>query len=139
MTPAFCRVKQDAENGSFGDCVRACVASIIEMDSEKVPHFFHDNCDGHTGNIRIAEFLRPLGLAPFLVNYDGSISRQELMDMMHVLNRDTYYLLFGRTNSGDHVVVCRGGTQAHDPAWLASPLVGPGSHGHWSVMVIARS
>lgn len=139
MIPVMCRVKDDPENKSYGDCVRACVASILEMDGDTVPHFFHDNCDGTTGNKRICNFLKPLGYAPFMINYDGNIPRDDLMEMMTVLNRDTYYVLFGMTDTGDHAVVYRGGKQAHNPSWVGSPIVRAGSHGMWSVLVIAKS
>lgn len=139
MKPVLCRIKDDPENGSYGDCVRACIASILELDGDAVPHFFHDNCDGQTGNARITTFLQPLGLAPFLVNYPGSLTRDDILEMMAVLNGNAYYLLFGRTDTGDHVVVCHGGKQVHNPSWIASPLVAAGEHGYWTVMVLARS
>lgn len=139
MTPVLCRVKDDPDNGSYGDCVRACVASILNMDGDAVPHFFHDNCSGRVGNDRIAAFLRPLGFAPFLVNYPGDITRDDILDMMAVMNSNVYYMLFGRTENGDHVVVCKGGKQVHNPSWIGSPLIAAGEHGFWTVMVIARS
>jgi len=139
MTPTFCTVKDDPENRLYGDCVRACVAAILDMPSETVPHFFHDNCDGETGNARVRDFLRPLGYAPFLINLPGSLDCGEILRMMGVMNAETLFMLFGRTDMNDHVVVCKGGKVVNDPSWLAMPLIGPGEHGFWSVMVIAKS
>jgi hypothetical protein len=140
MTPVLCRVKHDPEAGTYGDCVRACVASILDMDGDAVPHFFHDNCSGEVANVRMRDWLRTVGYSPFFVNYPGEIPKRDLMSMMSDLNPDTYYILFGMVESGgDHVVVCKGGHQVHNPAWFATAMTGPGSHGLWSVMVIAKS
>ena len=137
MTPTFCTVKDDPANGQYGDCVRACVAAILDMPSETVPHFFHDNCDGETAFERIGDFLRPLGYAPFFINFPGSF--EEIVYSMKMLNPDALYMLFGRTENGDHVMVYKGDTMVNDPSWLRLPLIGPGEHGLWSVMVIAKS
>lgn len=140
MTPAFCRVKHDPDAGTYGDCLRACVASLLDLDAEKVPHFYHDNCDPYEGNRRLREFLRPLGFAPWFIGFDGSITLAELLELMGEQNPDSHYVLYGRdTSGGDHVVVCRGDKIVHNPAWFGCSLVGPTSTGYWVTLVIARS
>jgi hypothetical protein len=140
MTPVHCRVKHDPENGTYGDCMRACVATIMDVaDGDEVPHFYHDNCDGETGTQRLREWLRPQGLSSFIAHYDGSISLTALLSLMAIVNAETVYILFGRTTGGDHVVVCKGGKVIHDPIWYPSTLIGPGSLGIWSIMVITKS
>lgn len=139
MIPVVCRVKHDPEAGTFGDCLRACVASVLEMQAENVPHFSEDDPGPEVANKRLALFLRSLGFAPFWSNYDGSASVESVLEHQALQNPDATYLLFGRTASeGDHVIVCRGGSVIHDPAWYRSPMTGPGSHGFWTVMVIAK-
>lgn len=32
-------VKHDPDNGTWGDCTRACVASIFDLPAHEVPHF----------------------------------------------------------------------------------------------------
>lgn len=144
MTPAMCRVKHDPENNQYGDCVRACVASIMDMDAEAVPHFF-DNIDSsdEAGRIRannhMREWLAGHGHALFQAHYPGSVARDELFAMMEVVNPGVHYILCGSVGLGDHCVVCRGGKIVHNPAWLAMDIIGPCSYGAWSVMVIARA
>lgn len=139
MIPVVCRVKHDADVGTYGDCVRACVASIMELDAEAVPHFYHDNCDGGTGFDRINAFVGQHGLATFTTAYSGDDTLAELLATMGEQNPTAVYMLFGRTASGgSHVVVCRGGQIVHDPAWSRSPLIAPTSAGCWIVMVLAR-
>lgn len=39
MKPQDQRVMHDPENGQQGDCMRAVIASLLELDIEAVPHF----------------------------------------------------------------------------------------------------
>jgi hypothetical protein len=138
MQPVFCRVRHDPEAGTYGDCLRACVASILEIDAETVPHFFEDDCDGATGMDRLRKWLGTQGLAPFAASFDASASLDEILGFQADQNPGVHYLLFGRTEGGDHVVVAQGDKVVHNPEWYPSRLVAAGSHGYWTVMVLAR-
>jgi len=140
MTPVFCRVKHDPETGRYGDCVRACVASILDMEAnpEAVPHFAHDNAAPEIVNQRLREYLATRGLAPWISHYDPDLSRESLLDVLAESGPGVHFMLYGRTESGgDHVVVCCDGKVVHDPAWYASPLVRGGLQGSWQVVVFA--
>jgi hypothetical protein len=140
MTPAFCRVKHEPEAGTYGDCLRACVATILDLNTEDVPHFFHDGCEGEEGNQRLREWLATRQLAPFWSAYAGDLDAAEIMTEIAVSNPTVPFILYGETAyGGQHVVVCRSGKKVHDPAWIATPFSGPGPHGHWIVLVIARA
>ena len=39
MKPIPQTILHDPADGRFGDCLRACIASILEMDSESIPNF----------------------------------------------------------------------------------------------------
>lgn len=52
----------DPENGVWGDCFRACIASLMSMDAKDVPHFVHDGCTNEVSMQRLNEWLRPRGL-----------------------------------------------------------------------------
>lgn len=136
MIPAQCRVSHNPERGTYGDCVRACIASMLDIaDPDTVPHFYHDGCDGTVGLRRINEYLKPLGLVHFSVNYDGDLAHT---DIMALIDPAVIYMLYGSDGEGDHVVICRGGKVIHNPAWFPRPMAGPGSHGYWTVAVLAR-
>lgn len=139
MTPVVCRVKHDPEAGTYGDCLRACVATILDLDAEAVPHFFHDNCDGAQAQIRVRKYLAKLGYAPMFSNWPGEVSLTELQEFMASQNPGVVCVLFGSTVEGDHAVVCRDGKTVHNPAWFPHPIIGPNSAGWWQVMVVARS
>lgn len=136
MTPVTCQVKHDPENGTYGDCLRACVATMLDLGSSDVPHFYHDGCDAETGMTRVREWLATRGYAPFYTAYDGAATREEVLKYMARQNPGVTYLLYGSTGQGDHVVVCRNDRFVHNPSWGNSPLIGPLSHGTWVVMVI---
>lgn len=138
MIPAHCRVKHDPDAGTYGDCVRACVASLLEYDTEAVPHFCHDNPDGTVAFDRLREWLKPHGLAPFVMR----LPPDPLADVLAFLGEDhpeVHYMLFGVTvEGGDHVVIAKGGKIVHNPAWFGCSIVAPASIGFWQVVVLVR-
>ncbi len=149
MRQVHCQIKHDPDNGTYGDCMRACVASIMEFAPERVPHFMHDNCSPAEANRRMVDWLRHYGYAPFVISCGGEDTMADILSYMGDQNPTACYMLFGRTEYENHVVVCRGGEMVHDPAWLSSPLIypngyskpeiGPPWQGAWAIMVIARS
>lgn len=135
MTPVHCRVSHNPPH-TYGDCIRACVASILNLDPEKVPHFIEDGCDGETVHARIRAWLGERNLAPFWTHFDGSIPLEDILSLVGEQNPTAYYILYGATADGDHVVVCRGGEVVHNPAWYRIPFVGSPSWGCWTILVI---
>ena len=138
MIPAQCMVNHNPPF-SYGDCVRACVASLLELPTEEVRHFFKDGCDGATGQARMSEWLLERSYAPFFVHTDGAQSLAEVLQYMAVNNPNVFYMLFGSTESGGHVVIGRGGEIVHNPAWTGGQLVGPQSNGFWTICVLTRA
>lgn len=136
MTPVFCRVKHEPEAGTYGDCVRACIASLLDMQTEDVPHFYEDNCDGETGNARVSEWLDGRELVPFWTVFPGSDPLDAVFQHMGAVNPNVHYLLFGNSGAGDHVVVCKGGKIVHNPSWVDDGIAGPNSNGFWMIMVL---
>lgn len=136
MQPIHCKVGHNPPE-SYGDCLRACVASLLELSADEVPHFYHDNPDPYEALRRVRAFLRPMGETIFAVEYPP-VTRAELLDMMRGNNPDATCLLFGQTSGGGgHVVVCRGDQVIHNPAWHGCHVVDPGPAG-WIVWVVAR-
>lgn len=137
MKEVFCKVKHDPDAGLYGDCVRACIASILELKAEDVPHFHHDNCDAIEANARICEWLSGRGLVPFWTGFPGSEPLDAILQHMGEINPTVNYMLYGNNGSGDHVVVCQGGKIIHDPSWVNVGLAAPNSNGFWLTLVIA--
>lgn len=138
MIPEFCRVKTDTEAGTYGDCVRACVASIMELPYDKIDHFFHDG-NAENGRNRMRECLAKYGYAPVFIGLDGTETVEEILQSMLEINKDCHYILWGSTQSEDHAVVCYNGKIVHDPAWIGSSIIGPlKSSGIYVITVIAK-
>jgi len=132
-----CRVKHDPPH-TYGDCLRACVASVMELDYTQVSHFMHDNPEPSVAMQRLRDWLAPFGEAPFIMHLPGE-PLELILDHMAQLNPTSVYLLFGGTRGGGgHVVVCKGGKIEWNPSWTDEPLIGPGAGDVWQVMVLGR-
>lgn len=123
---------------AYADCFRACIASILDLGSPDVPHFYHDGCDGETGLARLTEWLAGRGLTAYLSAYTGEIAKDDLLQVCGANSFGGHYILFGNdTNGVNHCVVCCGAEVVHNPAWGRLPVVAPTDDGHWLIMVIA--
>lgn len=122
-----CRNRHEPENGVYGDCLRACIASILSIeDPLTVPHFFEDTPDGEIAHARLKEYLlREHKLIPFYVGVQGETVEEALEFIGGDGNENVTYLLMGYNGENDHIVVCRGNTVEHDPAWIKRSLKGP--------------
>lgn len=125
MRPVFQTITTlDPEKKLWGDCLRACIASLFEFDIEHVPHF----CD---------EFLYPEGFYPALqewlarrdftyINFPVPAGELEgFKKQLRAMNIAAFHLLGGRNGGNNHIVVAQFGDIVHDP-WpkLDSPFRG---------------
>lgn len=135
MIPHTCIVKHDPPN-SYGDCLRACIASLLNIqNAEDVPHFYRDG-DDERGAIELRAFLAGRGYRPFYMGLRAPTTVEDIFHMMSELNTDVEYLLFCQCSGGDHVVLCRNGLIIHNPAWYRSPITGPCDNGFYVVVVL---
>lgn len=134
MIPVVCREGGDGTDGKYGDCLRACVASILEKPSERVPHFYHDGCDGEEGMKRLRAYLKDLNYAPVFLSIPRHFTFDEALELSGNAVSGCHYLMFGE----GHVVVCKGGIVAHDPAWVKTvPRLKQPVGNDWIIMVVA--
>jgi len=95
-----------------GDCVRACVASILELDRDLVPHFVRDQ-NSHWGSA-LDDWCDARGIE--LVHFEG----QRAFDFPMMWTGTS-----PRNSSMRHAVVGFGATLMHDPHPSRAGLVGP--------------
>lgn len=133
MTPEICLVKHNPPD-TYGDCVRACVASVLEMPAADVPHFYSDG-DGEAAFDRMRVWLADRGRIPayFPLHHETLDGVLWAMKMYP----DVEYLLFCSNGAGDHCVIGRNDEIIHDPAWYKTQIVGPHSSGVWIVIILA--
>lgn len=116
MTPVdqtICTV--DRARGIYGDCLRACVASIFDLPLEEVPHFLHDGGGDSTSGedwwwTRLFRWAAARGLEPVFTLDEPQ----------------GYSIAGGKSPRGPwgHWVVWQAGQCAHDPNPARGGLVG---------------
>ena len=130
MTPLKQRNLHNPEEGIWGDCHRAAVASMLDLPIDEVPHFGDGGPDGEEFNSRIQAFLLSRGLTRIQIPYSGKLEDVHLT-LKHQ-NPDTHYFLGGHSKTGvDHTVVCLNGEIVHDPSLNESGIVGPCEDGFY--------
>lgn len=106
MKPRNCTVPHNPPF-SYGDCLRACVATLI--DSDDVPHVFDSRPILESWSA-LREWLRLQGKTLSIFPLD------EHAEFMSENNQDIPYILICATMNGNHAVVCRNGKIVHDPS-----------------------
>lgn len=134
-----CRVKHNPPE-TYGDCLRACVASIIGVNNpEEVPHFADDGADGDVVLSRMRGWLNNRDYGFFVAHFPA-MPMEDFMRTMNENNPDTPYMLFGETLTGEnHVIIIQGGEILHNPAWYGGNNLKPIDGAMWQVAVIAVS
>ncbi len=129
MKPRICKVKHDPPH-AYGDCVRACVATMIDRDD--VPHTITGSTvkEVEKSWSDLRRYLKTHG------KYLALVDVTDPWDFMKENNPDIPYLLLCRTAENDHCVVCKDGKVFHDPSWYRTKIVGPNSIGFWIIGLI---
>lgn len=122
MTPVFQEFEHDLKNGIVGDCQRACIASLLDLSLNEVPHFYQSvlnkgSCKHGTKEFNfqfefeINNFLNSLG-------YQHLILRPIDFDLC---SKDTgfkkvFHMIYGQTVVGtEHAVIGLNGNIYFDP------------------------
>lgn len=138
MTPTMCQVRHDPPH-SYGDCLRACIATVMDEPCEQVPHFADNGATPEEALRAAREWLNWRGLTVESFLFPGDETISEVLDYMGATNEGVTYLLFGQQRGGgDHVVVCQGGKMVHNPAWVPASLHTPTTAGVWQIWVVSR-
>lgn len=131
MTPLKQRNHHRPDEGIYGDCHRAAIASILELPLDDVPHFCDLNLYPEDWVKHEREWLHARGLTAITQVYDGRLA--DVLHSVGALNPDTYCILGGtsKTGCGHSVVICNGEI-VHDPSLTDAGIVGPMKDGwYW--------
>lgn len=132
MKEVICKVRDNPPT-TYGDCISACVASIMEIDD--APHFYFDG-DGERGFNRMRLWLLDKGRIPAYFTLSGDFTLTSVLENAKAYK--TECMLFCQTKSGDHCIVIGNGKVLHDPAWYKTEIIGPHSSGYWLIIVLAH-
>lgn len=123
----------------WGDCWRTCIAMILELQVEEVPHFLHDGLSNRIAQDRARLWLadRGLGLISFNIHSDTNPEHTEMMF------GDSHYILSGRSinfKEAWHSVVAKGHFEMiYDPSPLRNGVAPkPDYDGVYMVEFIVR-
>lgn len=132
MTPHFQLFSHYPENGEFGDCDRTCIASLLDLPLEEVPHWGVHYNDPDKFNEEKDKFLSSQGLKE--VNILFGCTKEEVLGTMKNVNSGIYHILTGESESGvNHAVICLNGEIVHDPSQDSAGIIGPCDDGHFWV------
>lgn len=138
MTPIDMTVKHDPTYGTYGDCFRCCVASVLDLPAADVPHFY-EYCgetgdDGSFGWNKLTSFLRARGLYPI----ELTIQSDRFNEWVDHLRGN--YILSGLGGRGFlHSVVAMGrGALVHDPHLTDKSGVRPDKDNNYSVLLFVK-
>lgn len=141
MKPVKGLYKHNPENFVYGDCFRACIASILEIDIKALWHS-HDELrtiDADCHNRYINRSLKLYGYYVFGVPFiSPDATDSQILEMFGISDdlKDMYCILCGMGKTAAHCVVMRGGKVVHDPSYETYHGLSP-IDGHYWVYFIA--
>lgn len=133
--------QHDPDNGIFGDCYRTCLACMLNMDRDHVPHYVTTmNPDDWASVVqpKYDAWLAMFGLQELAIPVHDADLDQILNFQKTRSAQPTVAMLTGRSASGcNHVVLVSDGEIVHDPSIVDSGIVGPCSDGfYWLTWLI---
>lgn len=146
MKPVDSMIKNhDPANGRFGDCYRACIASLLEMPAADVPHFCDgiddDNADDAPEAVEAASRFVFEQTGCRLVEFPVEAGHLDtLLQNFGSRFEGIHYLLLGQSTRGtNHQVIGCGSKIVHDPTY-GDPhgITGPARDGFFWVGMIVR-
>lgn len=141
MIPRKQLFRHKPDKGIYGDCHRACVASILNLPCEAVPNF----CAPLPGEEWVSgrwrererEWLLAHGYCPITMTYSPDATLEQVLEGSTYYNQDIYWILGGTSRNGTgHSVVAYNGEIVHDPSLDDSGIIGPMEDGHyWATFI----
>jgi len=142
VRPQLQRYRMQAD-GAEGDCYRTCLAMVLDLDRDEVPHFCADVPPGtavtdplHIESVRIErEWLAARGLALVNVAFSPELKAQEIADQLHNHSPSVAAILVCSYKGVNHALAMYGGV-IYDPLGdLAHDSYEPAIDGLWWMIV----
>lgn len=144
MKPQLQRFRGEL-GGAQGDCHRTCLAMILDLHRDEVPHFMEHvpvNAPADAPECIAAEqaerdWLAWRGLTPVYVAYDGRTSLDDLMRVLNATITDAAVILGCTSSNGSNhsVVYYRG--DLYNPN--LNSVAGPMLDGMWWITIYAKA
>ena len=120
-------VTHDPENGVRGDCFRCCIASLLELPAQAVPHVM--DYDWTVSEPGPGQWFKTLNdwLQQFDLTYLEFEFKPEQQWNWKAFDTsfNCYHTLSGQSPRAPHTVVAHNGEMVHDPHPNRAGLIGP--------------
>lgn len=143
MTPHIQRFRHAPAEGIYGDCFRTCIACLLDVEPEALPHEHREYENGEQLAM-MNRFLAPRGLRLIYIGFPNELPLAEFLPQMaHVVGEGCRFLLGGVGARGvDHVVIADVQGIVHDPhpdgGGLDGPSNDPALGSYWALIVIGK-
>ncbi len=106
----------DPANGVYGNCFPTCIACLLELPVDEVPHIYDEGRSGKQGMRMLRDFLKQRGLYYVELFYDNDLD--DILRTFGHLAPEAHYLISGKSPRGNHnhTVIARGGQLFWDPS-----------------------
>lgn len=136
MIPVKQTFRHDPASGSYGDCMRAAIASVLELPIGEVPHFGEGGPPDAEFDRRVKGWLLSAGVPRFVFAQPSGDDPAEglriALNNAKACNPGTWWTLGGTSSNGvGHEVVCYEDEIVHDPSLDLSGIVGPLGGFYW--------
>ena len=108
MQPIKQTILHDPDNGQYGNCFQACIASLLEMPITQVPHFYEHGENGSEALSKLNTWLALHGMGFFDISGNiGDIFKN---------NANTYHIISDYSPRNNfHTVIGLNGEMVFDP------------------------
>ena len=141
MTPVDMPILHDPENGAIGDCFRCCIATLLDLPVNEVPHFAEKDwgkTKDYTWFADLTAWLATRGFAFFELGPIGD-DHGKWFDGLAPSGFDVHHVVSGMSPRGfRHSVVARNGVTIHDPHPSRGGLSNGGEEGWMYGFLVKR-
>ncbi len=125
------KFRHDPDNDTYGDCFRTCLACLLDLERDDVPHFmvFSNGTPSRKAMdaaIDAADkwLFKNHRLRRLCVLYPAELNTAEVVQAAGIMNKGARFMLVGKSKNGtNHVVICKDGKIEHDPSIDQSGIV----------------
>jgi hypothetical protein len=124
------KYRHDPENGVFGDCYRTCLANMLGIARDKVPHYV-TTMDPKEWEDEVqpkyTEWLSDRGLQELAIPVGGDVSLNHILEWQRTRSAFPATAMLTGTSGTycNHCVLIRDGEIIHDPSLDDSGIIGP--------------
>lgn len=138
MRPQQQLLKHDPANGVYGDCFRTCVAAMLDLSAEDVPHVFDRHYDdGDAAFAAMNAWLAERGHRLIWSAYEEGVDFDRMVTTISTMNPGLPFMVGGQSSPGTgHFIVCMDAKVACDPSLSPTGTLTAHDDGLWHVYFI---